>query len=459
MQISLLSQERVNSLLESFFGELHPHDFKTATSGKAICDMPPPPFVVIPMAQHIGQPCSPLVAVGDYVKMGQKIGDSTAPISAPVHASVSGKVIAVEPKLHPNGSKVMSVVIENDGLDTMSEEIFPHKSEDLTNPEVLCRIVNDAGIVGMGGATFPAAAKIKSSLGKIDTLIINGAECEPFITSDHRVMLEHPDELLEGIRILKRVFGITTAYIGIEKNKPDAIKLLSSKSGDIKVFPLKSVYPQGAEKQLVRSVTNREVPPGGLPAAVGCVVFNVFTAYSVYRAIYKGLPAISRVVTVSGEAVKNPGNFNCRVGTPIEYLIEAAGGFSEPPFKLLMGGPMMGASQYDLSVPVIKGTNAVLALSSARDRNVKNPTCIRCGRCIEACPMRLMPMLIHMYEAKNDLESLEKYHVNDCMECGLCTFVCPGRLYITQSCRLGKAKLRAAKEASAKKAEGALKNG
>ncbi len=452
-------------MFESFFGDLHPHHFKEATSGKASCRLEAPPFVVIPMSLHLGEPCAPIVAVGDYVKMGQKIGDSKAAISAPVHASVSGKVIAVEPRLHPNGTKVMSVVIENDGLDTLSEEVVSHKSENITDPELLCKIVREAGIVGMGGAVFPTAAKISSSIGKVDTLIINGAECEPFITSDHRLMLEHPDELMEGIRILKRVFGIPFAHLGIEKNKPDAISLLSTKCGaDIKVVPLKSAYPQGAEKQLVYSVTKREVPPGSLPAAVRCVVFNVFTAYSVYRAVHEGMPAIERVVTVSGDAIKNPMNLICRIGTPIERLVEAAGGFIGTPFKLLMGGPMMGSAQYDLSVPVVKGTNALLALTNRRDRSAEDPTCIRCGRCAEVCPMRLTPMYIHMYEKKNDLEMLEKLNVMDCVECGLCTYTCPGRLYITQSCRLGKNKLRsakeaAAKEAAAKKEEEAMKNG
>lgn len=446
-------------MFESFFGDLHPHHFKGATEGKASCPITPPPVVVIPMSQHVGEPCTPIVAVGDDVKMGQKIGDSKAPISAPVHSSVSGKVIAIEPRLHPNGTKVMSVVIENDGLDTLSDEVFPHNSENIADPSVLSGIIREAGIVGMGGAVFPAAFKIQSGVGKVDTLIINGAECEPFITSDHRLMLEHADELIEGVRILKKALNVPNAYIAIEKNKPDAIALLESKCGtDVKVFQLKSVYPQGAEKTLVKSVTKREVPPGGLPAAVGCVVFNVYTAYSVYRAVFEGMPAIERYVTVSGECFKEPKNLICRVGTPVEHLIEAVGGFKEAPFKLLMGGPMMGTTQYESTVPVIKSTNALLSLSKRMDRNVADPTCIRCGRCAEVCPMNLIPMFIQMYEKKSNVEGLEKYNVMDCVECGLCTYTCPGRLYITQSCRLGKVKVRAAREA-AKKREEAVKVG
>jgi len=444
-------------LSNSFFGGVHPNDGKAATSKVASQKLPPPPQVVIPMSLHIGAPCTPTVTAGDTVSLGQIIGDSKAPVSAPIHASVSGKVVAVEPRLHPNGSMVMSVVIENDGLDTLHESVVPHDREDLTDPEVLTGIIRRAGIVGMGGATFPTAFKISSGLGKVDTVIINAAECEPYITSDHRTMLEHPDEVLEGIRILTRVFGLPLAHVGIEKNKPDAIELLSKKCGDdIKIVPLHTRYPQGAEKQLIQSITGREVPPGGLPADVGCVVFNVFTAYSVYRAVYEGMPVIERVVTVAGDCVSTPSNFICRIGTPLEYVFEAAGGFKTPPKKVLMGGPMMGVAQFDLSAPVIKGTNALLAFSGKEDRNVDNPTCIRCGKCAEVCPMRLVPMYMYMYERKNDLESLEKLHVTDCIECGACTYTCPGRLHLTQSFRTAKEKLRAEKarkQAAAEKAE------
>ncbi len=442
-----------------FWGGIHPHDEKSATAGVSSSPLAPPSQVVIPMSLHIGAPCTPTVKVGDTVKMGQKIGDSEAPVSAPIHASVSGKVIAVEPRLHPNGSKIMSVVIENDSLDTLDESIVPRK-ESPDSPEELIRIIREAGIVGMGGATFPTAFKITSSLNKVDTVIINAAECEPFITSDHRTMLEHADEVIEGIRILRKIFGKSLAYVGIEKNKPDAIALLGEKCGnDIKIVPLKTRYPQGAEKQLVQSITGLEVPPGGLPADVKCVVFNLFTAYSVYRAVYDGMPAIERVVTVAGDCVSAPGNFICRVGTPIENVFEAAGGFKTQPKKVLMGGPMMGNAQFDLSAPVIKGTNALLAFSGKEDRNVENPTCIRCGKCAEVCPMRLVPMYMHMYERISDLESLDKLHVMDCIECGACTYICPGRLHLTQSFRTAKAKLNAEKarkqaaEKAAKEAE------
>lgn len=442
----------------SFFGGIHPNDGKAPTSKEASRPLPPPSQVVIPMSLHIGAPCTPTVAVGDTVSLGQKIGDSKAPVSAPVHASVSGKVVAVEKRLHPNGSMVMSVVIENDGLDTPDKSIVPHKKENLSKPKVLAGIIREAGIVGMGGATFPTAFKISSGLGKVDTVIINAAECEPYITSDHRTMLEHPDELVKGIRLLTKVFGLSVAYVGIEKNKPDAIELLSQKCGDdIKIMPLHTRYPQGAEKQLIQSITGRQVPPGGLPADVGCVVFNAFTAYSVYRAVYEGMPAIERVITVAGDCVNTPSNFICRVGTPLEYIFEAAGGFKTPPRKILMGGPMMGNAQFDLSAPVIKATNALLALSGKEDRNVENPTCIRCGKCSEVCPMSLVPMYMYMYERRSDLESLDKLHVTDCMECGACTYICPGRLHLTQSFRTAKAKISAEKMKNQAAAEKATK--
>ena len=449
----------MNQLSIPFWGGIHPHGKKSATAGATSCTLAPPSQIVIPMSLHIGAPCTPTVKVGDTVKLGQKIGDSEAPVSAPIHASVSGKVIAVEPRLHPNGSKVISVVIENDGLDTLDESVVPH-TESLDNPEELVRIIREAGIVGMGGATFPTAFKISSSLGKVDTVIINAAECEPYITSDHRTMLEHSDEVVEGVRILRKIFGRSFAYVGIEKNKPDAISLLSSKFGnDVKIIPLKTRYPQGAEKQLIQSITGLEVPPGGLPADVKCVVFNLFTAYSVYRAVYEGMPAIERVVTVAGDAVAAPGNFICRIGTPLEYVFNAAGGFKVQPSKILMGGPMMGNAQYDLSAPIIKGTNAILAFSGKEDKNVDNPTCIRCGKCADVCPMRLVPMYMHMYERRDDFDYLEKLHLSDCIECGACTYICPGRLHLTQSFRTGKAKLNAEKarkqaaEKAAKEAE------
>lgn len=443
-----------------FIGGVHPDDKKAPANTVAVTQMTPPPQVVIPMSLHIGAPCQPIVAVGDEVKLGQKIGDVGAPVSAPIHASVSGKVIAIEPRPHSNGSMVNSVVIENDGLDTPCETMVPHSEEELEDPDKLAAIIREAGIVGMGGATFPTGFKITSGKGKVNTVIINGAECEPYITSDHRTMLEHPDEVLGGISLLMRACGVDKATFAIEKNKADAIKLLKERNPEgsgIEILALPCRYPQGAEKQLIRTVTGREVPPGGLPAAVGCAVFNTFTAYSVYRACYEGRPAIERVVTVSGSAIAEPKNLVVRVGTPLSYVFEQAGGFKKEPKKILMGGPMMGNAMYDLSVTTTKGTNALLAFCEDEDKTVQNPHCIRCGRCAAACPMKLLPMYLYMYEQKDDYEMMEKYHITDCIECGACTYNCPARLHLTHSCRTGKAKLTAKAAADKARAEAAKK--
>lgn len=437
----------------SFFGGVHPNDSKIATHKMEIHPLNPPGQVVIPMSLHIGAPCEPCVKVGDAVLMGQKIGESSSPVSAPIHSSVSGVVSAMEPRLHPNGSHVMSVIIDNDGLDTRDSGLASR--EDAESTEALIKIIREAGIVGMGGATFPTAFKIESGLGRVDTIIINAAECEPFITSDHRIMLEHPDEVLAGIRILIKIFGLPSATLAIEANKMDAVRLLQTrlndKDSDINISIMKTRYPQGAEKQLIQSITGREVPPGGLPADVGCVVFNLFTAYCVYRAVHEGMPVIERVVTVSGGAVSEPKNLLVRIGTPLDYIFEAAGGFKVEPHKILMGGPMMGVAQHSLSVPVIKGTNAVIALTKKEDRSVPDPVCIRCGKCVSVCPVRLMPIYMQMYERSGELGKLAELNVTDCIECGACTYICPGRLHLTQSFRAAKVKLAA--KARAEKAK------
>ncbi|HHU22084.1 MAG TPA: electron transport complex subunit RsxC [Clostridiales bacterium] len=439
-----------------FHGGVHPPDKKSPADKTQVIPLNPPSLVVIPMSLHIGAPCRPAVKVGDMVKLGQKIGDSDAPVSAPIHATVSGKVTAVEPRLTPAGTMVTSVVIENDGMDTPCETMVPHSEEELSDPDAIVALIREAGIVGMGGATFPTAFKITSGKGKVDTVIINGAECEPYITSDYRTMLEHPEEVLGGIRLIMKACGVSRAIFAIEDNKADAIALLKSKNSEnsgIDILPLKTLYPQGAEKQLIKTVTGLEVPPGGLPAAVGCAVFNCFTAYSVYRAAYEGRPAIERVVTVAGSAMEQPKNYLVRVGTPLEYVFEQAGGFIKEPHKVIMGGPMMGVAVHDLSVPVIKGTNALLAFCEDETRTVENPTCIRCGKCVEVCPMNLLPLYMYMYEQKDDYAGMERNRLTDCIECGACAYNCPGRLHLTHSFRAGKAKIAARAAAEKARAE------
>ena len=335
----------------------------------------------------------------------------------------------------------------------------PRDPESLT-AEQICDIVKNAGIVGMGGATFPTHVKISSGLGKVDTVIVNASECEPYITSDHRTLLEHPDEVLGGVRILAKLFGVDWVHIAIEANKANAAEMLKLKIAEEKapavVDVLQTRYPQGAEKQLCQSITGRQVPPGALPASIGCAVFNIVTTMAIYEAVYRGKPVTHRIVTVSGSGVNEPKNLLCPIGTPISDLLDACGGVKKSTFKILMGGPMMGHAQYDMDAPIGKGTNAILAFCEKEERTVEHPACIRCGKCISVCHMHLQPVFMYQYEQAGMLEELEKANVLDCIECGACTYICPGRLYLVQSFRAGKQKInnaRAAAKAAAEKAE------
>ena len=434
----------------SFFGGIHPNDMKSLSCEAATQPFPAPDTVVIPMSQHIGAPCKPLVKKGDHVTVGQKIGDNTG-LCCPVHASVSGEVTAVEPRPCPGGTTIPCVIIKNDFQDTRCPDLVAHESIDGLSVEEITNIIHDAGIVGMGGAMFPTHVKISSGIGKVDTVIINAAECEPYITSDDRLIRETPERLVGGVRILMKVFGLDKAYIGIEQNKPEAIRILRDLLGsctDVILQPLRTRYPQGAEKQLIQSITGRQVPPGGLPAAVGCAVFNTATTAAVYDAVYTGMPLVKRGVTVTGRAIQEPKNFLVPIGTSFEALIDACG-LKCDPYKVLTGGPMMGIAQFDLSVPVIKGTNAVTVFSE--EDNTHDPAvqhCIRCGRCMDACPMHLMPLKMYQAERKNDLAKLDQLHVMDCIECGCCSYSCPGKLYLVQSFRSAKQKVRDAAAAA-----------
>ena len=444
-------------MAQAFFGGIHPNDHKAATNKKPIEALPPPARVVIPMSLHIGAPCTPCVAVGDEVTVGQKVGDAPAFVSAPVHASVSGKVVAVEKRIHFSGVPVMSVVIENDFNDTPCPDCTPVKDPDSLTPEQISNLVKEAGIVGMGGATFPTHVKISSGLGKVDTVIVNASECEPYITSDHRILLEHPEEVLGGVKLLARIFGVDRVHIAIEANKANAAELLKLKIDEEKapavVDVLRTRYPQGAEKQLCQSITGRQVPPGALPAAIGCAVFNIVTTMAIYNAIYHGKPVTHRVVTVSGSGINDPKNLLCPIGTPISELLDACGGVKKSTFKILMGGPMMGHSQFDMSAPIGKGTNAILAFCEKEERTVEYPACIRCGKCISVCPMHLQPVFMYQYEQAGMLEALEGANVLDCIECGACTYICPGRLHLVQAFRAGKQLINNAKAAAKAAAE------
>ena len=436
----------------SFFGGVHPKENKWYACDKETQVFPEPDIVVIPMAQHIGAPCKPLVAKGDLVTKGQKIGDNQG-LCVPVHASVSGKVKAVEVRPHTNGSTVLSVVIENDHLDTLCETIKPRTQEevDALTPEQLVDIIHEAGIVGMGGATFPTHVKLSGGIGKVDTAIINAGECEPYITSDDRLCREHPEQVVKGLQIIMKIFGLKEGHIGIEDNKPEAIAALKAAAAEgiiVDVLPAK--YPQGAEKQLIYAVTGREVPSGGLPAAVGCAVFNAATTRAICEAVYDGMPLIQRIVTVSGDILMEPKNLLVPIGTSFNDLIEACGR-NENPYKVLSGGPMMGVAQYDLSVPTIKGVNAVTVLGRNNHHFVEDPHCLRCGKCIDACPMKLMPVLMYKAWQDGDVEAMKKNNIMDCIECGSCAYTCPASVPLVLGFRVGKQMIRNAAAKAAKK--------
>ena len=435
-------------MAHAFFGGVHPKDMKAMSCDKAITPFPAPKQVVIPMSQHIGAPCQPLVKKGDTVTVGQKIGDNTG-MCVPVHASVSGKVVAVEPRPHTGGTDVMSVVIENDFQDTLCPDIAPRQNIDSLSSEELIEIIHNAGIAGMGGATFPTHVKISSGIGKVDTILVNAAECEPYITADDRLMREMPEKVVAGLRIVMKVFGLNKAHIGIEDNKPQAAEALRAAATDgIEIVVLHTRYPQGAEKQLIQAVTGRQVPPGGLPAAVGCAVFNVATVKAIYDAVYEGMPLVKRVVTVTGSAMKDTANYMAPIGTSFQDLIDAAGGFASEPYKVLTGGPMMGIAQHTLAVGMIKGTNAVTCFSAKDKHEVATPHCIRCGKCVGVCPMHLMPLNMYKAERHDDMDTLDEMHVLDCIECGSCAYTCPAGIHLVQSFKIAKQKLKAAQAAA-----------
>lgn len=450
-------------MAQAFFGGVHPNDMKAATNEKAIEKLAAPAEVVIPMSMHIGAPCKPIVAPGDHVTIGQRIGEPGGFVSAPIHASVSGTVKAVEPRPFSMGGKMMSVVIENDFQDTVCDTVKPVENPDSLTPEELVDIVKNAGIVGQGGATFPTHVKISSGLGKVDYVIINAAECEPYITGDHRTMLERPDQVIKGATLLAKCFGVDKVYIGIEANKQNAADVLNAKIAElkapVKVEVLHTRYPQGAEKQLCQAVSGRQVPSGKLPADAGCCIFNLNTTCAIYRAVYEGMPVVSKIVTVSGSGVIEPKNIECPIGTPISKLFDACGGLKDETYKLIMGGPMMGMAQYDTDVTVGKGTGAMLAFAGDEEKHEANPQCIRCGKCVGVCPIRLEPIFMYKYLMKGDIDAWQnQLHGMDCIECGACTYTCPARLPLTHAFRLGKQKVnnarmkaKAAAEAAAKK--------
>lgn len=440
-------------MAKSFRGGVHPDDRKRFTAAKPIEVAPLPDKVVIPTRQHIGAPCAALVKAGDLVKKGQVIAEAQAFVSSPVHASLSGKVVEVADYPHPVFGFCQSVVIESDGEDEWVEGLPLSRDWQALDAAALKDIIRLAGIVGMGGATFPTHVKLAPPPEKpIDAFILNGAECEPYLTADHRVMLEATEKVVTGMRIVMKVLGVTKGYIGIEENKPDAITAMvaATKGTGITVVPLKTKYPQGAEKTLIKVILDREVPSGGLPMDVGAVVQNVGTMVAVADAVVSGLPLVERVATVTGGAIADPKNLLLRIGTTFAQAVELCGGFAAAPAKLIMGGPMMGMAQCRLDVPVIKGTSGILALSADDVNAGQEQPCIRCGRCVDACPMGLVPSMLSILGQRGLYQvAKEEYDLLDCVECGSCVYACPAKRNIVHYVKYLKAQNAAA--AAAKK--------
>ncbi len=432
---------------KTFKGGVHLHYFKEATASKSIETMSEPEQVTLPILQHLGAPAEVIVAVGDQVKAGQVIAQAKGFVSVPVHASIPGKVTAISELPHPSGKKVTMVVIENDNS---GATVFGPKASlaDLSAQQIR-ELMQQIGLVGMGGAGFPTHVKYQPTEGKkVESVILNGAECEPYLTCDHRLMVEAPGKVILGLQALMKAAGVEQAFIGIEINKPDAIEILTREaSGDprIRVIPLEVKYPQGEEKMLIKAIANRTVPSGGLPIDVGVVVNNIATAYALAEAIQEGIPLISRVVTVTG-AVNNPKNLRVKLGTSVNKLVDYCNGFTGTPGRIVLGGPMTGPAQYRLDLPVIKTTSGVLVQGRGEVTLLEYSPCVRCARCVDVCPYNLMPCFIASAIEADDLELAEKYGIMDCRECGSCTFVCPGRRPIVQEIKNAKAKIMAAKK-------------
>lgn len=426
----------------TFRGGVHPlpkiHEGKPLTKDKPIEIMPAPKEVVIPMLQCIGAPAVPIVKPGDNVNMGQKIGEAQGFVSVPVHSSVSGVVKEIGKTLNLMGKLVEAVVIENDFEDrVISEQSGDYHS---MSKEQIIEGIKEAGIVGLGGATFPTHVKLSVPPGKnCEVLILNGAECEPFLTSDYRMMVEHPHRIINGIKIAMAALGVKRAVIGIEDNKPEAAKILAEAIdlNSIKVCVVETKYPQGAEKQLIEVITGRQVPSGGLPIDAGAVVINVSTAAAIAEAFLGGKPLYERVVTATG-TLNKPGNYLVRVGTSTNELIEHCGGFSSEPLKIISGGPMMGLPIPDLSCAVSKGFGGILILDSKYTKKEERSNCIRCAKCHYACPIRLKPAGISAKAENNDFEAARSMHAEDCISCGCCSFVCPAKIPLAQNIKLAK---------------------
>ncbi len=423
--------------LATFKGGIHPYEGKELSENKPVQILLPKGELVFPMAQHIGAPAKPLVKKGDRVLVGQKIGEAGGFISANVICSVSGTVKAVEPRLMVNGTTVMSIVVENDGLDEKVEHFGEDRDYTKLSKEEIRSIVKEAGIVGLGGAGFPTNVKLTpKDDSKIDYILVNGAECEPYLTSDYRMMLEEPEKIVGGLKVILSLFENAKGVIGIENNKPEGIKKLQELVKDepkIEVCPLKTKYPQGGERSLIYAVTGRKVNSSMLPADAGCIVDNIDTVIAIYNAVCKQTPLIRKIITVTGDAIANPQNFSVRLGTNYQELLEAAGGFKADPEKVISGGPMMGQSLFTLDLPVTKTSSALTCFTKDMVAAQEPTPCIRCGRCVSVCPSHIVPPLMMQAALRGDCDRFEKLNGMECMECGSCTYVCPAKRPLTQA--------------------------
>lgn len=443
-------------MLKTFKGGLHVSDNKN-TRNCPIVNFPSPAKVYIPMQQHIGAPAQALVSKGDYVKKGQLIGNFENGLSCPIHASVSGTVVDIEMRNSYTGyGKTAHVVIENDFTDTLHESVIPYQGDIFKeSPEKIIDIVHNAGVCGQGGASFPTYAKIQSAIGKAKEIIINCAECEPYITENHRLMLEEPEKIIGGARILMHATGTEHMTIAIENNKLDAADVMREKSAEfsnINVFVLKTKYPQGDERQLMSVIKGVQLPAGKLPADVGCVIFNAETCVSVYKAVYDGMPLTDTVLTVDGDAVNEPKNLRAPVGTTVADILNFCGGAKDGLVKIVSGGPMMGQAQWDMNAVVMKNTSAFLFLSDKTQSNTEGD-CIHCGKCVGVCPMHLMPNYLALFSKADDREMAEKFGILSCVECGCCTYICPGNVPIVQYIRTTKGNCLADRKKAAAKAK------
>lgn len=438
----------------TFKGGIHPPHNKEATEHKPVEVAVQPQTVYIPLSQHIGAPCTPIVKKGDLVKKGQKIGEAAGFVSAPVHASVSGEVRAIAPRLVPGGQKVMCVEIENDMTEELYADLPKYPGLDKMDREQLLEMIKEAGIVGMGGATFPTSVKLAPPPDKkIDAVILNGAECEPYLTADHRLMLENGEDIVLGLQVLLKTLGIEKGYIGIENNKMDCVEAMqkaASSDPRLEVVAFETKYPQGAEKQLINACTGREVPSGGLPADIGVVVTNVATAAQIAKTLNTGIPLIERICTVTGSAVVEPKNLLIKTGTLYSEIVEQCGGFKTEPKKIVSGGPMMGLAQSTLDVVATKGSSGILCLTDKDVATGDVSNCIRCGKCITVCPAKIQPMYISAFALQMDFEKAAEFNALDCIECGSCSFVCPANRPLLQSIRVAKKEIMASRRKASK---------